>query len=376
VDMVFSDETNEATGMTDWFNKRERFKDTLFGYTCWDMVINYGFRTLEDGTYECYHVGEYFHGNLPVISQVMLTVFKIHARWVAWATEHHINHFAFTKDAESEDWRELRDEEKAQHAEHDSRVNMPMFLLRKYGFGDLFAMLTGTYDKTKEDSFMVTKRASEPEDDHLLAVVRTIGEKESTSEDKPKFPLWQKARGNSDADEKASLGLGWDQAALDRAERDKLPFRRKAVQLQISEDIAADKRVLKQMLTSSTGEVHDVMVRRSTLARRQTSAIVAMQRGKDAIASELEESEEEAKTPYQMATDLALNRGTMRRLTRQATRRLTQGVAGAGPGSMAAMAKANFENEKDQDAGGEVQMATSPAQLEVNEGDVNGTAAV
>ena len=57
VDMVFSDETN-AEGRTDWFNKRERFKDTLFGYTCWDMVINYGFRTLPDGTYECYHVGE------------------------------------------------------------------------------------------------------------------------------------------------------------------------------------------------------------------------------------------------------------------------------------------------------------------------------
>ena len=58
VDMVFSDETNENTGQTDWFNKRERFKDTCFGFTCWDMVINYGFRTKEDGTLECYHCGE------------------------------------------------------------------------------------------------------------------------------------------------------------------------------------------------------------------------------------------------------------------------------------------------------------------------------
>jgi len=43
VSMVFSDEANDE-GVTDWFNKRERFKDTLFGYTCYDMVINYGER--------------------------------------------------------------------------------------------------------------------------------------------------------------------------------------------------------------------------------------------------------------------------------------------------------------------------------------------
>ena len=58
VSMVFSDETNDETGATDWFNKRERFRNTLFGYTCWDMVLNFGFRTLEDGTRECYHFGE------------------------------------------------------------------------------------------------------------------------------------------------------------------------------------------------------------------------------------------------------------------------------------------------------------------------------
>jgi len=58
VSMVFSDEANEVTEETDWFNKRERFRDTLFGYTCWEMVLNFGFRTLEDGTRECYHFGE------------------------------------------------------------------------------------------------------------------------------------------------------------------------------------------------------------------------------------------------------------------------------------------------------------------------------
>jgi len=305
-------------------------------------------------------------------------VFKIHARWVAWATEHHINHFAFTQDAESEDWRDLRKEEQAQHAEHDSRVNMPMFLLRKYAFSDLLAMLFGRYDESKPPSFMVTE---EPQDDVLwLEVASKNDKKPATSEDKPKFPLWQKARGRSDADEDTSLGLGWNQAAFDREERDKLPFRRKEVQIQISEDIAADKRMMKQMLashqTKSSKEVHDIIVRRSTLARRQTSAIMAMKRGEEAIATELDESEEAVqKSPYQMATDLALNRGAMRRLTRQATKRLAQGMAGSGgPDSIAAIAKANFEEATKQDTGGEA-LATSPAQIGVDEKDINNTRA-
>jgi len=304
-------------------------------------------------------------------------VFKIHARWVAWATEHHINHFAFTQDAESEDWRDLRKEEQAQHDEHDSRANMPMFLLRKYAFSDLLAMLFGSYDKSKPPSFLVTE---EPQDDVLWLEVASKNEKKpATSEDKPKFPLWQKARGHSDADEDTSLGLGWSQAAWEKEERDKLPFRRKEVQLRISEDIAADKRMMKQMLashqTKSMEEVHNVIVRRSTLARRQTSAIMAMKRGEDAIATELDESEEATKTPYQMAKDLALNRNTMRRLTRQATQRLAQGMAGSGPDSIAATAKLNFDEEKNQDTGGEVAMATSPAQIRIGAEDINSTAA-
>ena len=344
------------------------------------------------------NAGEYFHGNLPVVSQIMLTVFKVHARWVAWATEHHINHFAFTQDAETEvsshnsccfvsrphiplsttrnpqDWRDLRKEEQAQHDEHESRANMPMFLLRKYAFSDLLAMLFGSYDKSKPPSFLVTE---EPHDDALWREVASKNEKgPATSEDKPKFPLWQKVRGRADADEDTSLGLGWNRAAWEAEERAKLPFRRKEVQLQISEDIAADKRMMKQMLanhrTKSREEVHDVMARRSTLARRQTSAILAMKRGEEAIATELDESEEEAtKTPYQMAKDLALNRSTMRRMTRQATHRPAQGMPGSGPDSVAAIAKLNFDQEQNQDTGGEVAMAIPPAQTVVDAKDVS-----
>jgi len=58
VSMVFSDEDDDETGKTSWFNKRERFKDVLFGRTMWDMVQNFGFHTLPDGRVEVYHRGE------------------------------------------------------------------------------------------------------------------------------------------------------------------------------------------------------------------------------------------------------------------------------------------------------------------------------
>jgi hypothetical protein len=67
VSMVFSEDVNNQTGNTEWFNKRERFRDSLFGYTCWDMVSNFGFRTLDDGTVECYHYGEFFKAALRCI---------------------------------------------------------------------------------------------------------------------------------------------------------------------------------------------------------------------------------------------------------------------------------------------------------------------
>ena len=83
------------------------------------MVLNFGFQTLEDGTRECYHAGEYFHGNVPILSQVMLLIFKVHARWVVWSTEHHVNHYAFSASTDEEE-----------EMEEQSRANMPRFLLK------------------------------------------------------------------------------------------------------------------------------------------------------------------------------------------------------------------------------------------------------
>ena len=91
------------------------------------MVINVGLRTLKDGTRECYHYGqyqtrakrnnelivsttnlisntptlsgEYFHRrNLPIVSQIALLVFKVHAQMFVWSTTHNTNHYAFAPD--------------------------------------------------------------------------------------------------------------------------------------------------------------------------------------------------------------------------------------------------------------------------------------
>ena len=102
VSMVFSDEDDED-GRTVWFNKRERFKDTFMGLKCWDMVSNFGFRTLPNKQLEVYHQGEYFVSNFPPISGVVYLVFKCHSIWLAFATSHHLKHHAFTSETDDEE---------------------------------------------------------------------------------------------------------------------------------------------------------------------------------------------------------------------------------------------------------------------------------
>jgi hypothetical protein len=131
-----------------WFNKRERFKDVFMGYTMWDMVTNFGFETLPDGRTMVYHHGEYFKGNIPPISLLVRLIFGIHARWVAWATEHHLNHYAFQNSTEFDE-----------KMEHDSRVDMPLFLLKNYAWSDLMAALFGR--KVEKPSFLLKKSAEE-----------------------------------------------------------------------------------------------------------------------------------------------------------------------------------------------------------------------
>lgn len=262
VSMVFSDESNEETGETEWFNKRERFRNICWNWTCWDMVTNFGFRTLEDGSIEVYHFGkkekagyrisvevtkqqhasnscctcfsgEYFHGNLPVVSQIMKLVFKVHARWLAWSTEHHLNHYAFSSETEEEE-----------KLEEESRRNMPFFLLKNYAWSDLMAMLFGK--EVKKPSFLLVKG-----------------------------------------------GRGEDEGNL-------LPIQRQEAKLQISQDIATDRLTTKGLLARHATETPDDV--KAVLTRPSLS----------------KQGEEEAKTNSYLAATQAAR---LRRLSRAATRR-------------------------------------------------------
>jgi hypothetical protein len=223
VSMVFSD-SNEATDDDDddvddndravktdgpadltrtgqWFNKRERFKDVFLGRTMWDMVTNFGFETLPDGRVLVYHHGEYFKGNIPPISLLVRLVFGIHARWVAWATEHHLNHYAFKNNTEYDE-----------KMEHDSRVDMPLFLLKNYAWSDLMAALFGR--KVEKPSFLVKKSAEE-------AAKLNVGEEIE--------------------DEKGPLLDAVTEAAV-LSQEHKLPFQNPAIMRRITMDIHIDRR--------------------------------------------------------------------------------------------------------------------------------------
>lgn len=226
------------------------------------MVINFGFQTKEDGTRECYHAGEYFHGNVPILSQLMLLIFKVHARWVVWSTEHHVNHYAFSSGTT----------DKEEEMEEESRANMPLFLLKNYAWSDLTAMLFGY----KEGDL-------------------------SRAEKQPSFLV---------LDDKNS-------------EKSELPFQKKAIQIRISEDIEADKQAMKALSSKYCPEdVKKILTRRATIARRATLARRRTKSGQDVSGEDNNELDEEsdASKPdvYVMATELAADRA-MRRMTRRST---------------------------------------------------------
>jgi hypothetical protein len=96
-----------------FFNKRERFKNFVpwTNILMWDQIQNYGFRRKKDGTIQVIHQGESFYGPWPVRLLVQL-----HARYVIWATEKHLNS-------------ELFGSEDLEAVEHQ-RENIPVFVRR------------------------------------------------------------------------------------------------------------------------------------------------------------------------------------------------------------------------------------------------------
>ena len=103
VSMQFDErEEDDGNGETNTicFNKKERFKcsDSLFGNTLWEMVQNFGYATREDGKIEVYHYGQKWQG--PFFIRL---VFQMHARYVIYATEQHVNSPRFLAQDEDEE---------------------------------------------------------------------------------------------------------------------------------------------------------------------------------------------------------------------------------------------------------------------------------
>lgn len=91
VGIVFEEEERDSTGdgAKDDFSgyvKKERFHDTLFGFTLWDQTTNFGFQKLPNGQIECYQEGVYYYGIWP-----MRLVFQLHSIYVTWAIERLVN---------------------------------------------------------------------------------------------------------------------------------------------------------------------------------------------------------------------------------------------------------------------------------------------
>lgn len=250
VSMVFSDgddadddEEGDSKG-TKWFNKRERFRDICFGYTCWDMVTNFGFEQQPDGRIMVYHHGEYFSSALPPVSLLVKFVFQTHARWVAWATEHHLSHYAFQNETEFDE-----------HNEKESREDMPLFLLKNYAWTDLMAALWGR--KVEKPSFLI-KRSQE----ELAKLATEEDEEEEETEVVP--PVAVLTKDESDAVTSAV-----------EEEKILLPVQRPAIMRRITLDIRFDRETSSDEMTESEAD-QELLSRLqrlpTTIARKSTAA--------------------------------------------------------------------------------------------------------
>ena len=162
VSMQFDErEEEDADGEanTVCFNKKERFKctDALFGNTLWEMVQNFGYATREDGKIEVYHYGQKWQG--PFFIRL---IFQMHARYVIWATEQHVNSPRFLAQDEDEE-----DDLVAQ------RHNIPKHLLGQFLDGldtDVQAKLNTTLAALQQ------ARSSEQEEEvkELLGTVQRL----------------------------------------------------------------------------------------------------------------------------------------------------------------------------------------------------------
>lgn len=107
--------TPEGETVVGFFSKTERFKNFIpfTRFLMWDQTQVYGYNRREDGSSEVFHRGKVFYGPFPVRLLVQL-----HAYYVIWATEKHINSPAFG----------VADLEAQEH----QRSNIPLHALRDF----------------------------------------------------------------------------------------------------------------------------------------------------------------------------------------------------------------------------------------------------
>jgi hypothetical protein len=197
-------------------------------------------------------------------------VFGIHARWVAWATEHHLNHYAFQNETDFDE-----------KIEHDSRVDMPLFLLKNYAWSDLMASLFGR--QVEKPSFLIKKSQE------AAAKIKTEeGEEEEEGE-------------YDEAITKAALSKEHD-----------LPFQKPTIMRRITIDINLDRRnsnvalgeneeginededsekLPRRLSSKKTSNLHRRISTEVALQRYKTSLNRSLTKAKDAYEEGLQRQE-------------------------------------------------------------------------------------
>lgn len=230
VSMVFSDSDDDGDGGdTQWFNKRERFKNEAFGnrFLMYDKIENFGFETLPDGRCMVYHHGEYWHSSLPPITLGVRAIFQIQAWIAAKTTEHHLKYYAFKNDTEIDE-----------NMETDSRHCMICFWLRNYNpFKVIGYMLLDrpldmpNHLKKKRADAMAVFKLENPEED------------EEEEEDEDEVVI--------------AATLARKKTIADTAMTGTLPVQRPNIMRQITSDIAMDIAIAKATLSETELEDDD-----------------------------------------------------------------------------------------------------------------------
>jgi len=264
------DESGEAN--TVCFNKKERFKctDALFGNTLWEMVQNFGYATREDGKIEVYHYGQKWSG--PFFIRL---IFQMHARYVIWATEQHVNSPRFLAQDEDEE-----DDLVAQ------RHNIPKHLLGQFLDGldvDVQAKLNTTLAALQQ------ARSSEQEEEvkELLGTVQRLeglvaelqAAKLKRAKTMVEAPLQRRVTEGGPSQKMGGSARGLYQRALVR--------RATAVEGEDEEDVLQRQTTdLSSTIEAALEEAEEVVVPvRTAIVRRLTAIEDSMKEEEDEVVS-------------------------------------------------------------------------------------------